>query len=412
MGQRWCTQAREAQSERGDAVPSLQTSNELSDGLEPPLNAKSTEGGLVPEDATIDQINLCVLVHGIEGSSQDMQIWKERIELQHQDWHLLPASSITPTCRVVGDGIDKLGGLLAAEVTEYLNNLRKSTVCLHFICHSLGGLVARAAMPSIMASAHATKLDVKYGHFVSLNSPHLGIRSGHPFTCWKNMGDIIPGRLGLIRLIHQVTLQDRDSKGGEESFESSRSNRKGRPFLEELADASGKHCQALGAFQQRTAVAATHWDVMVPCCTAAICSKNTFPSPSIFTGHLWPFWRLDAAVGFEGALAQHQERAGDAAAEFKRSIDDVQAEQAPLVDQESNSQPGLVRWRKSSDAEVEFRPSMLQGLSSLYWRRVTYTVHFPFADVHLFTIGKDRKLLSWSVEFIDLMIKSIFSEGG
>lgn len=55
---------------------------------------------------------------------------------------------------------------------------------------------------------------------------------------------------------------------------------------------------------------------------------------------------------------------------------------------------------------------MLQGLSSLYWRRVTYTVHFPFADVHLFTIGKDRKLLSWSVEFIDLMIKSIFSEGG
>ena len=39
--------------------------------------------------------------------------------------------------------------------------------------------------------------------------------------------------------------------------------------------------------------------------------------------------------------------------------------------------------------QVEFRPSMLQGLSSLYWRRVTYTVHFPFADVHLFTIGKD-----------------------
>lgn len=61
-----------------------------------------------------------------------------------------------------------------------------------------------------------------------------------------------------------------------------------------------------------------------------LASRNTFPSPSIFTGHLWPFWRLDAAVGFEGELAQHQERAGDAAAEFKRSIDDVQAEQAPL----------------------------------------------------------------------------------
>lgn len=31
----------------------------------------------------------------------------------------------------------------------------------------------------------------------------------------------------------------------------------------------------------------------------------------------------------------------------------------------------------------------MAGLSSLTWRRVTYTVHFPFADVHLFTIGKD-----------------------
>ena len=29
----------------------------------------------------------------------------------------------------------------------------------------------------------------------------------------------------------------------------------------------------MGAFEQRTAVAASHWDVMVPCCTAAICSK-------------------------------------------------------------------------------------------------------------------------------------------
>lgn len=80
-----------------------------------------------------------------------------------------------------------------------------------------------------------------------------------------------------------------------------------------------------------------HWNLEgMSCICPKACSfifevlaRNTFPSPSIFTGHLWPFWRLDAAVGFEGALAQHQERAGDAAAEFKRSIDDVQAEQAP-----------------------------------------------------------------------------------
>jgi len=383
----------------------------------------------VLKDVAVDRPHLCVLVHGIEGSSQDMQIWKERIKLEHRDWHLLPASSITPTCRVVGDGIEKLGDLLAAEVTECLKSLEKPMVHIHFICHSLGGLVARASMPTIMANAEAENLDVKYGHFVSLNSPHLGVRSGHPFTCWKNMGDIIPGRLGLMRLIHQVTLQDRDAKRGSESSSSQTGSQSGsssgswsgsssgsssgsRPLLEELADANSKHCQALGAFEQRTAVAASHWDVMVPCCTAAICSKNTFPSPSVFTGHLWPFWRIDAAVGFQGELAQHHERGGEAAAKFKESIDEVQAEQASLQRNAiSSSKPGLERWRKSSDAQVEYVPDMLQGLASLSWRRVAYTVHFPFADVHLFTIGKDRKLRSWSIEFIDLMIKSIFSEG-
>lgn len=57
-------------------------------------------------------------------------------------------------------------------------------------------------------AANCGSFGLRYGHFVTLNSPHLGVRSGHLFTCWKNLGDIIPGSLGLIRLIHQVTLQD------------------------------------------------------------------------------------------------------------------------------------------------------------------------------------------------------------
>lgn len=392
MGQRWSTQAREAEPDASLAEGRL-------DALRPPLEASAK--GSMP-DAKI----LCILVHGIEGSSEDMQVWKERIEVQHPDWHFLLASSITPTCKVVGDGIDKLGNLLANEVTEHLKSLGGS-ISLHFICHSLGGLVARAALAGVMANAETARLDVSYGHFVSLNSPHLGIRSGHPFTCWKNMGDIVPGRLGLLRLVHQMTLQDRDSTEGSSdtltSSDSGRSRSQGRPFLEQLADANGKHCQALGAFRQRTAVAATHWDVMVPCCTAAICSKNTFPSPSIFTGQVFPFWRLDAAVGFEGELLQYHESGGEAAAKFKQSIDEVQ--QQADSHQESDSRSDLLR--KSSDSEVEFRPKMLHGLSSLTWGRVAYTVHFPFADVHLFSIGKDRKLRSWSIEFIDLMIKNL-----
>ena len=41
------------------------------------------------------------------------------------------------------------------------------------------------------------------------------------------------------------------------------------------------------------------------------------------------------------------------------------------------------------------------------WRRVAYTLHQPWwghGDVHLFTIGKDRKVLDWSIEFIDMLV--------
>lgn len=38
-------------------------------------------------------------------------------------------------------------------------------VHIHFICHSLGGLVARASMPTIMANAEAENLDVKCPSF-------------------------------------------------------------------------------------------------------------------------------------------------------------------------------------------------------------------------------------------------------
>ena len=58
---------------------------------------------------------------------------------------------------------------------------------------------------------------------------------------------------------------------GSSSTSSSRASG-GRPFLEQLAN--DRYCRALGAFKSRTAVAATHWDVMVPCCTAAICAKT------------------------------------------------------------------------------------------------------------------------------------------
>eukprot|EP00439_Symbiodinium_sp_Y106_P014724 s1883_g2.t1 len=70
------------------------------------------------------------------------------------------------------------------------------------------------------------------------------------------------------------------------------------------------------------------------------------------------------------------------------------------------------RWLHSSDREVEFTAAMLDGMNTgPPWRRIVYTLHQPWvnADVHLFTIGKDRKVIDWSKQFIDLLI-SMLSE--
>lgn len=56
---------------------------------------------------------------------------------------------------------------------------------------ALDAVGARSSSPVSGPPGHpspnslAAELSTRYGHFVSLNSPHLGVRSGHPFTCWS-----------------------------------------------------------------------------------------------------------------------------------------------------------------------------------------------------------------------------------
>lgn len=69
-----------------------------------------------------------------------------------------------------------------------------------------------------------------------------------------------------------------------------------RPFLEELADPTGAPSRALRRCASRSAVAASHWDVMVPCCTAAICAEW----PGGARGEGGGRWEVGAERGGEG----------------------------------------------------------------------------------------------------------------
>ena len=67
---------------------------------------------------------------------------------------------------------------------------------------------------------HLQALNIYFHQTVSTSKEHfsVGRRGSQKREPWaagavsrgrKNLGDIIPGRLGLLRLIHQVTLQER-----------------------------------------------------------------------------------------------------------------------------------------------------------------------------------------------------------
>jgi len=332
----------------------------------------------------------------------DMMMWKERLERRNKDWDVRCSTAITKGTYFCGSILQDLGALLAEEVVAWLKEFIKegAGVCLHFVSHSLGGLIVRAALPAVCDSVLGHR-EVCFGHVLTLNSPHLGIHTSSAVMIWKNWGKMVPN--ALARQIRQLTLQDAATR------EDARPR-----FLEQLANPRSKYVLSLALFRHRTAVAATHWDVIVPFCTAAICGMNPFPSPSVQSA---PYWRVEHVMGFHPdsklALCKSLSDGEDVSQNFNRSVSSIMVENnaANYGTRESWRKKG---WIKTSDQEVSFPVSMLKGLETgAPWRRVAYTMHRPpwfgGGDVHLFPIGKDRRLKVWSLEFIDTLI-SMFEE--
>ncbi|CAE7499871.1 miaB, partial [Symbiodinium sp. CCMP2592] len=150
-----------------------------------------------------------VLVHGICGHARDFEVWEERLRAcERPDWVVRISEKITPHAKFAGSEVCKLGEMLAGEVIDWVKELQiQAGIVVHFVCHSLGGLVARAALPKICEELDDELPSVSYGHFITLNTPHLGVRGANLWMCWKNMGVLIP--TAAFSQIHQLTLQER-----------------------------------------------------------------------------------------------------------------------------------------------------------------------------------------------------------
>ena len=108
---------------------------------------------------------LVVLVHGYQASSFDMEPLSNYLRYKHPGLLCLVSS--------VNEGrteqpIEESAHRLAIEVKNYLNSLDGREVEISFICHSLGGIIARASLKYLQLHRG------RFNQFVTIGSPHLG----------------------------------------------------------------------------------------------------------------------------------------------------------------------------------------------------------------------------------------------
>lgn len=380
-----------------------------------------------------------ICVHGVEGSSHDWKMWADAFaERRRPDWHFRPAVSITPGSSAqggMGTGLRELAALLKNEVIGWVEDFFTIYVdcpqlTLHFIGHSMGGITARAALPLILEKL-SRETRVAYGHFFTLNTPHLGINglaltglTSHLaksiYTPWETW-------------VRDLTL--RDGIGGE------------LPLLVDLSQPGSDGYRALGRFAFHTVVAATHWDMMVTFCTGAICAENPFQAPDPCER---PFWRIDAAVGYgaeraitkrvacEAASTVQGRTESTAAAEYQESLVVLTPPLASAYPHSPPTIPVLVRqrhqgrrasfllsatkalcrevgrerqdgWITSGDALSVFPEEMLQNLAgAASWRRIAYTLHLHLTpNVHTFAIGQSVRGAEWAMDFVRLLVETL-----
>lgn len=113
--------------------------------------------------------HLIVCIHGLYGSSADLSLWRARLMLSGLRAEVLMSEANEHS--TFGD-IGTSGHALASEVLSFVSKRNLNVCKLSFICHSLGGIIARAALTENILEHLLSKCHT----FVSLSVPHLGTR--------------------------------------------------------------------------------------------------------------------------------------------------------------------------------------------------------------------------------------------
>lgn len=311
----------------------------------------------MPADQRVD---LCVLCHGLKGSVADWKTWLEFLRVECPTWVVKNCESVTKgSIPVIGLGLDTLSELLADEVSQAIAELQSdgtnTQITLHCIGHSMGGVILRGAMPSILERSPR----VQAGVFMSLSSPHLGVQAswGAPKDMWRNLSFVLRP---FSPQIPQLAVQDQSEPGG-------------RPYFLRISDPEGPHMEALKKFQKRISVTMSCNDVVIPAASGSLWADRAWREPLIPNEQA-------SGWGFEGVSTHTPDNSKARTRSYSSSLEKHRCCFRCARDE---------NWVDSTDGRAMFPRDILDGLLTVSWERIVVRLHSPGATTHVFLLGKD-----------------------
>ncbi|CAD5205383.1 unnamed protein product [Bursaphelenchus okinawaensis] len=122
------------------------------------------------EQRSFENLHLVVLVHGLEGTSEDLTTYKNYLQIA------LPSQNMTFLLSEVNQtetwsDLNKMGANLLTEISNYVERLPRLPEKISLIAHSMGGLIVRAMCGLPEMQRYESRLHT----LLTLNSPHCGL---------------------------------------------------------------------------------------------------------------------------------------------------------------------------------------------------------------------------------------------
>ena len=127
------------------------------------------------ESANSEGVELIVFVHGILGHANDLRFYRNEM-LQHlynmQEIYSLPICLFSK-CNQENtfDHLVTMGNNLAKEIVDFINDEQLVVKSVSFVCHSMGGIIARIAIRSDLLQPYREI----FNSFTTLATPHLSL---------------------------------------------------------------------------------------------------------------------------------------------------------------------------------------------------------------------------------------------